>query len=524
MKSYKTLLFFIALILFGNQAKSQIVFKDVAQIFYTNCASCHHSGGVQFPLTSYSEIISHPYSLTSNIATNRMPPWPPDPNYRHFIREKILSTSDKQKILDWISAGSPAGDTSLAPVAPVFTKSQLNGTPDLVIKFPKVTSTSTTTDKYFCINVPNGITKDRMIRAFEYLPGNASIIHHAVITIDTTNTAVDDLSGNCSNFQGQVNIGDYAPGMGPTVFPSKTPAKFGMRLKANSTISLQLHIPEGTAGETDNSEIHFFFYPENETGVREMYFSTLLQNWSFSIPANKVVKVNAFYPPNKAGIPTDFTLYSCFGHSHNTCTSIVNYAVKGVDTLKLLKIPNWDFHWQMQYTYTNLVKVPKGYNIVAEHIFDNTANNPKTPNHNANVFPGLNTDDEMLFDSYIYTNYQTGDENIDIAALLANDPLFNTSSKDESAKTITNVTIFPNPFNQKTQIEYSLLSAQFVSLRIFDLNGKEVSQLLNKIQSTGIHSAVWDGNDNHGNKLSAGTYFYQLQAGNSIVNGKISLE
>jgi hypothetical protein len=524
MKNYKTSLCLFVFFLLGYNAKSQIVFKDVAQIFYSNCASCHHAGGVQFPLTSYSEIKNQTYAISGDISSNRMPPWPPDPNYRHFIREKILSATDKQKILDWISNGSLAGDTTLAPPSPVFTKSQLNGTPDLVIKFPKVTSTSTTTDKYFCINVPNGLTKDRMIRAFEYVPGNTAIIHHAVVTIDTTNKAVDDLSGNCNNFQGQVNIGDYAPGMGPTVFPNKAPAKFGMRLKANSTISLQLHIPEGTAGETDNSEIHFFFYPENETGVREMFFSTLLQNWSFSIPANKVVKSSAYYPTNRTGLPKDLTLYSSFGHSHNTCTSIVNYAVKGTDTLRLLKIPNWDFHWQMQYTYNSLVKVPKGYNMVAEHIFDNTANNPRTPNHNAPVMPGLNTADEMLFDSYIYTSYQTGDENIDIAALLANDPLFNTSSIQESEKTLAQVNVYPNPFSQSTQIEYNLISAQFIQLKIYDLQGKEVNHLLNGIQSRGLHTMTWEGNDNNGNKLAKGTYIYHLQAGNSMIKGKISLE
>lgn len=524
MKHLKILFTLLVITFLTNNLKSQIVYKDVAQIFFDNCASCHHSGGIQFPLTSYAEIKSHPYTLLPNITTNRMPPWPPDANYRHFIREKILSATDKQKILDWLSAGSPAGDTTLAPIAPKFTKSQLNGTPDLVIKFPKVTSTSTTTDKYFCVNVPNGLTKDRMIRAFEYVPGNVSIIHHAVITIDTTNKAVDDLSGNCSNFQGQVNIGDYAPGMGPTVFPGTAPAKFGMRLKANSTISLQLHIPEGTAGETDESEIHFFFYPENETGVREMFFSTLLQNWNFAIPANKVVKVNAFYPTNKTGVPIDLSLYSSFGHSHNTCTSIINYGVKNSDTIPLLKIPNWDFHWQMQYTYTHMVKLPKGYNLVAEHVFDNTSNNPRTPNNNTAVYPGLNTANEMLFDSYIYTAYQTGDENIDIAALLANDPLFSKTNILESNKTFGSVNVYPNPFNIITNIDYTLTSAQFVQLKIYDVLGKEITQIVNNIQSSGFHSVSWNGHDSKGNQLLNGTYFYTLQAGNSLVKGKITKE
>ena len=190
----------------------------------------------------------------------------------------------------------------------------------------------------------------------------------------------------------------------------------------------------------------------------------------------------------------------------------------------LLKIPNWDFHWQMQYTYTHMVKLPKGFNLVAEHVFDNTSNNPRTPNNNTAVYPGLNTANEMLFDSYIYTAYQTGDENIDIAALLANDPLFNKTSILESKKTFGSVNVYPNPFNITTNIDYTLTSAQFVQLKIYDVLGKEITQIVNNIQSSGFHSVSWNGNDNNGNQLINGTYFYTLQAGNSLVKGKITKE
>jgi hypothetical protein len=189
-----------------------------------------------------------------------------------------------------------AGDTTLAPAVPNYTKSELNGTPDLIVKFPKYTSTATTNDMYVCLNIPINLPQERYIRAFEYVPSNRAIIHHAVITIDTTNTAVNDLSGNCYNFQGQINIGDYAPGMGPTVFPGVAPVKLGIRLKGNSTFSLQLHVPENTAGLEDSSELHLFFYPVNEPNVRPMYFETVLQNWNFVVPANAVITASFEFP------------------------------------------------------------------------------------------------------------------------------------------------------------------------------------------------------------------------------------
>ncbi|MFM2393794.1 MAG: hypothetical protein RLZZ546_1776, partial [Bacteroidota bacterium] len=254
------------------EVNSQTTYKDIAPILIKNCTGCHNEGAAVFSLASYDAVRQQGGSIKEAVETGYMPPWPPDATYKSFARERILSESDKAKIISWIDQDMPAGDLTLAPKAPPYTKKQLKGKPDLILKLPKYVSTSTVADNYVCINVPTGITKDRFIRAFEYIPGNASIIHHAVMTIDTTAKAVDDLSGNCYNFQGQIGIGDYAPGRGPTVLPGVAPAKFGFRLPANSIMSFQLHVPEGTAGQEDESELHLYFYPENEKDIRPMYF------------------------------------------------------------------------------------------------------------------------------------------------------------------------------------------------------------------------------------------------------------
>ena len=505
-------------------ANAQTMYKDVAPIFIANCATCHHTGGIEFSLTNYSAVVAYGTSILNDVQSGRMPPWPPDANYKHYAHERILSATDKAKLVNWINAGMLAGDTTLAPPVPTFTNTQLNGTPDLILKFPKYTSNATSTDKYICLNVPNNLTQDRYIRAFEYVPSNPAIIHHAVVTIDTTNLAVNDLSGNCTNFQGYINIGDYAPGMGPTVFPGVAPTKLGMRMKANSTLSLQLHIPEGTAGQLDSSEVHFFFYPVNEPNIRPMFFETILQNWSFYIPANDSVVVTQKYPTTAAGMPIDISLYSTFVHSHNTCTRIINYAYKNTDTIPLIKVPHWDFHWQGQYTFDKMVKLPIDYHLFSAHLYDNTTNNPLTPNHNAPVIPGFFTSDEMLFDSFIYTLYQAGDENVDIAAILANDPLLYPTSNSSTDLTLSQINVYPNPFTNLTNIDYTLLSAQYVQLSIYDNLGKEVQKIKSGMEASGNHSHIWDGTDLSGKKLPRGIYFYKLQAGQKTMQGKIVLE
>lgn len=516
---------FTICLMFVSAILSAQTYKDVAPIFISNCTGCHNEGAAVFSLATYSAIVPNGSSIKYAVETGYMPPWPPDPSYRSYAHERLLTSEEKSKLISWIDADMPAGDTTLAPKAPPYTKKQLKGNPDLIIKVPKFVSNSENVDQYICINVPTGVQKDRFIRAFEYIPGNPEIIHHAVMTIDTTGTAKDDYSGECFNFQGQIGIGDYAPGRGPTVLPGVAPAKFGFRLPANSIMSFQLHVPEGTKGQEDQSELHLYFYPENEKDIRPMYFETFLQNWNFFIPPNKVVEVNTVFPIDNNNkpvpLPVALSFYAAWPHSHETCTSILNYATNGSDVIPLVKIPKWEFHWQEEYTFKNMIKIPKGYHLYSSHVFDNTVNNPNTPDPNKPVFPGLFTEEEMLFDSYVFTFYQDGDENIDIAALLANDPLFNSTSTSEFDKTIFKFDILPNPTNGETNISYSLLNTQYVQVGIYNLNGQEVKRLSSKVEISGNHSLRWDGKNENGSKVNSGIYFVKIKAGNKVLTKKI---
>lgn len=67
---------------------------------------------------------------------------------------------------------------------------------------------------------------------------------------------------------------------------------------------------------------------------------------------------------------------------------------------------------------------------------------------------------------------------------------------------------YPNPFNPTTTIEFSVPKTQFVTLKIFDILGREVSTLVSKIMSSGIYSVQFNGNN-----YNSGTYFYQLREG-----------
>jgi hypothetical protein len=71
---------------------------------------------------------------------------------------------------------------------------------------------------------------------------------------------------------------------------------------------------------------------------------------------------------------------------------------------------------------------------------------------------------------------------------------------------------YPNPFNQLSIINYQLSIAGNVKIKVFDISGKEICSLVNQYQLPGSYKTTFDGGS-----LSSGVYFYQLIAGNKIV-------
>ena len=78
----------------------------------------------------------------------------------------------------------------------------------------------------------------------------------------------------------------------------------------------------------------------------------------------------------------------------------------------------------------------------------------------------------------------------------------------ETRQTNFRIQNYPNPFSQSTTIEYQLAQEGKVKLTVFDLSGHQIATLVNEYKPAGVHKINFKSN-----KLSAGTYFYRIQAG-----------
>jgi hypothetical protein len=77
---------------------------------------------------------------------------------------------------------------------------------------------------------------------------------------------------------------------------------------------------------------------------------------------------------------------------------------------------------------------------------------------------------------------------------------------------------YPNPFSGTTTLKFNISAPLFVKLSVFDMNGIEVTTLINEQLATGTHQVVWNGAGH-----PAGVYSYKLVAGDFVVSRKMIL-
>ncbi|MGZ5255606.1 MAG: T9SS type A sorting domain-containing protein, partial [Flavitalea sp.] len=163
------------------------------------------------------------------------------------------------------------------------------------------------------------------------------------------------------------------------------------------------------------------------------------------------------------------TVLTVAPHMHLIAESIKVFANKpGGDTIRLISIPHWDFHWQGQYYFQKPVIVDGGSTIRAFATYNNTTSNPHNPNNPPQtVNLGEATTDEMMLVYFAFTQYQSGDENIIIDSSLLTTPTVDPSLP------IKKLTLFPNPVQQFMQFTHPEPHSESM-LVAWDMTGRKI--------------------------------------------------
>ena len=490
---------------------------DVAPILYDHCIGCHRDGGLgHFSLIGYDNAFSYREAIQVETEARRMPPWKANPDYRHYTHENRLTDPEIQTIQAWVAGGTLPGDLNQAPAIPVFVEGSSVGVPDHVLLTPLYTVTATE-DEYRCFVLPTGLSQPAFLRGLEAIPGNHEAVHHILIYQDVTGQAkiLDAatpepgyVSFGGPNVSGATLVGAWAPGSQVTLMPPT----MGVKLEAGADLIVQVHYPKGATGATDKTTLNLFFTPGNQ-GIREVKLAPILnhtpfslENGPLSIPANTVKSYHA-----KFKLPYAASTLAVAPHMHLIGQSMLVFAVTPQnDTIRLIHIPAWDFHWQGSYYFQKVQKIPAQSMLHAYAVYDNTASNPFQPASPPQlVTQGEATTDEMMLVYFAYMGYQPNDEHIVLDSTL----LASGISNEPMAGSVTALSVYPNPSSGGTIVGYEVTETIDLRTTLTDVYGRlirVVSEQRGLVPGFYQEKVAMDG-------LSPGLYFIRLQAANGGV-------
>ena len=474
-------LFLIVLFSFIN-ANAQVTWADnIACILYSNCTNCHNpNGAAPFSLITYTEASSQSLAIKNATQTKHMPPWSADRTYRQFAHERYLTEEEIRLIAQWADNGAPQGIATHAPTPPVYNSTDVITSPDFRLQIPNYT-VSGSGDIYRCFVLDPGTTTDQYLKGLEVIPGNKNIVHHVLFFQDSTGLpdALDaaDPSPGYANYGGtgssaSVLVGAWVPGQTPNFFPTG----MGVKIPAGAKLVAQIHYPQGSAGFGDSTRFNLIM---NATPVRNVTIAAALNHGAsmldgpLYIPANTVRTFHFRYNLPLAPI----TVLSASPHMHLIGRYVKAFAVTPTnDTIPLVKINNWDFHWQTQYNFRQPLKLPAGTVLYGEATYDNTMANPFQPNSPPqNVSLGEATTDEMMLIYFGALLYSPGDENIVVDTSTIKETYANceySTSVQDNLNTLNSFNFYPNPSNNFITID---MNTSIESIEIYNVYGEKVS-------------------------------------------------
>jgi tetratricopeptide (TPR) repeat protein len=373
--------------------------KDIGPIVLEKCAGCHHPGEIgPFPLLCFADVKKRARQIVEITQKRIMPPWSPVPGYCEFERDRGLSAAEIGMIDQWVAEGTSEGDISELPPPPEFPTGWRYGPPDLVVTMPEAFAVpaDAAADVYRKFVIPVPIGETRYVRAFDFDPGNESLVHHMRLRVDRSGLCrAQEEQDPSPGFDGILFSGDTEPDgfflvWTPGYEAQARRADVAWKLEPGTDLVLELHLHPTGKPESVQSSIALYFQPEPP---RERLHMVQLSCETIDIAPGK----KGDHYEDRYVLPVDTTVLAAMPHAHYLATEFRAWA-ELPDGRKewLMRIADWDFNWQREYTYAEPMTFPKGTALYMRVTYDNTAENPRNPHHPPQrVLIGRDTFNEM---------------------------------------------------------------------------------------------------------------------------------
>lgn len=393
-------------------AIAQVTFhRDVAPLLQKHCQQCHRRGEAA-PMSFMSFHESRPWAkaIREALLTRRMPPWFADAAHGRFVNERRLTDREIETVVRWVDGGCLEGDPQDAPALRKFVEGWTIGKPDLVIEMPvEFAVPASGTVEYTFFVVPAAFTEDRWVEKVEVRPGNRSVVHHSVVQVREPGARYIEQAKPGVPFveppAPAKNLSDtgegafgFSPGRGVEVLgvyvpggvPYELPPGQARLIRKGSDLIFEIHYTTTGRPAKDRTQVGLIFAKQPP---KERVINALIVNENLRIPpAAPNHRVDA-----RVQLHADVELLSVFPHMHLRGKAFeLRTTLPDGKKETLLKVPRYDFNWQLTYYLEKARKLPKGSTIECIGWFDNSPNNKANPDPGKEVLWGNQTWEEML--------------------------------------------------------------------------------------------------------------------------------
>ncbi len=352
-----------------------VFYRDILPVLANRCQSCHRPGeAAPMPLLTYEQTRPWAKAIREAVTSRRMPPWHADSTVRHYSNDLSLTDAERNKIIAWVNAGSPAGNPAQAPPPGKFTDGWRIDKPDLIITMPEpFTVPAKGVIDYQFITVPTGFTEDKWVEMAEVRPSAREVVHHAIVVMSGSDSYGEFVAG-------------YAPGAAPQIWKPGV----ARLIPAGAVLTFQMHYTTNGKVTRDRTQIGFKFARQRP---RQRVLSARAFNAWFTIPPNDPnyrVEASTVVP-----IPMQLAAVRPHMHYRGKSFEVKAYFPDGT-TQVMLRVPKYDFRYQPYYFFETPVNLPAGTRLHCVAYFDNSPNNKANPGPNESVNWGEQSWEEMM--------------------------------------------------------------------------------------------------------------------------------
>ena len=404
-------------------ADSEVTYSNqIARILQKNCVECHRDGEIApFALNDYDSASAWADTIVEVVKDQRMPPWHANPEFGEFVNSRLMSEEEKKQLFDWAAAGAPEGDPAQQPEPLTFTDGwRLPRQPDQVVGMSstpfEVAAEDTVDYQYFVVDP--GFKEDKWVSAAEVIPGNRSVVHHAIVFIRPPGSIQKNGIGSW--------LSAYVPGQMSTALP---PGQ-AMLIPAGSKFIFQMHYTPIGSAQQDLTKVGLVFADPAEVTHRALTLISI--NRKFEIPPHDPnFQANAWLE----NVPENATLHAIAPHMHLRGKSFRFVLHQDGEQKVLLDVPKYDFNWQHSYQFSEPLEIRDGMRIECVAHFDNSEGNPVNPDPSQPVRWGDQTWEEMVV-AYFGVTIPRDDQKIEIRQEGQRDQTQNLQDAERNARRI----------------------------------------------------------------------------------------